>query len=140
MLVEVTGKPRRLKAAVLNDALTYAFKYLRLEEDGWIDIVFKKDCDAHGYATHDEEEEYGVEINSTLSVYEMVGTLFHELVHIKQYATGRLVSAEGRKPNRWEGKVCRLEYAKQPWEVEAYDLERKMMRNFKRNYKHGLDR
>ena len=70
----------------------------------------------------------------------MIGTLFHELVHVRQYVRGQLISAEGDKPNIWMGKVCDAEYADQPWEKEAYDRDEKMMRNGKRKYEDELRR
>ena len=134
----VQGKPRHLKIDLLRKALAYASNYLKLDEDTFVDITFTRDCSAYGYAMDIEPGEYEIEINSNNSVQEMIHTLFHELVHVKQYVYGELVSGEGNKPSKWKGKVCRADYADQPWEIEAYDLDKKMLRNFKRKHKDEL--
>jgi len=64
-----------------------------------------------------------------------IGTLVHELTHVRQMQEGRLVSKDDHYI--WEGEVFKIsaslsEYLAQPWEVEAhveqamylYDLER----------------
>jgi hypothetical protein len=134
----VSGKPRRLKKALFVKALEYASNYLKLDCNTFVYISFEKDMDAHGYAVDIDKHDYEVEINKSYSVTNMITTLFHELVHVRQYETGDLVSAEGKKPYRWKGKVCRADYADQPWEIEAFDLEKKMLRNFKRKHKDEL--
>lgn len=135
----ISGKPRTLKKATLVKALAYASDYLGLDCDTYVDFTFTKDCgNAYGFALDVEPGEYEIEINKEYPVVDMISTIFHELVHIKQYVRGELVSAEGRKPNYWKGKVCRAKYSDQPWELEAYDLERKMLSNFRRKYKNEL--
>lgn len=52
-----------------------------------------------------------------------VGTLVHELAHVKQMQEGRLVSKDDHYI--WEGEFYKLhatltEYLAQPWEVEAH--------------------
>lgn len=52
-----------------------------------------------------------------------VGTLVHELTHVRQMQEGRLISKNDHY--LWEGKVYKLhaslpEYLAQPWEVEAH--------------------
>lgn len=131
----VTGKPRKLKIALLRKAIRYASDYLRLDYNTFVDIAFTNDCSAYGYAMDVEPGEYEIEINKTHSIEDMIGTLFHEMVHIKQYVYGELESGEGTKPSKWHGEICELEYAKQPWEIEAYALDQKMLRNFKRKHK-----
>lgn len=67
---------------------------------------------------------------------ESLSTLAHEMVHVKQYATGKLrdlmsiqdmVVWEGaRKPLTEEGDS----YLSQPWEAEAFSLEKPLMESF----------
>jgi len=52
-----------------------------------------------------------------------VGTLVHELTHVRQMQEGRLVSRDDHYI--WEGEVYKLhttlsEYFAQPWEIEAH--------------------
>ena len=133
MYLAVVGKPRKLKKALILKALDYAERYLKMPYDIDLSIEFEDTkSEALGFAMDIDEGEYEITIDKKQTPRVMIHTLLHELVHVNQYATGRLVSGEGRKPNRWLGKANYDDYANQPWEVEAYDLEKKMMRNFVR--------
>jgi len=135
MIYDYDGKPRNLKKLVLEEALTYAKKYLKLSDASYVLIEFTKDCDTFGYAHNEGDNDYHIEINKNHTVPLMLGTLFHELTHIRQYETGRLIMTPNDDGAVWEGLYVEAEYDDQPWEEEAYDLERKMLRNFKRNFK-----
>tara|TARA_R100000231_G_scaffold137996_1_gene115406 strand:- start:726 stop:1151 length:426 start_codon:yes stop_codon:yes gene_type:complete len=135
MWLEITNKPRALKMSVLKKAIAYAEDYLNMNTDIDVDITFTKNLDAHGWAMDIEYGQYEIEVRHGLTPRQLVKTILHELVHVDQYEKGRLVSAEGKKPNRWMGKVCRAAYADQPWEIEAYKLENRMYRNFMRKCK-----
>ena len=133
MYLAIAGKPRKLKKALILKALDYAERYLKMPYDIDLSIEFEDiKSEALGFAMDIDEGEYEITIDKKQTPKVMIHTLLHELVHVNQYATGRLVSAEGRKPNRWLGKANYDDYANQPWEIEAYDLEKKMMRNFVR--------
>src|SRR6056300_1624635 len=135
MYLAIIKKPRNLKKNLIYKALDYAESYLKMPFDIDLTIEFDNlDGVAVGYAMEQDidELEFEITIDKNQTPRQMIHTLLHELVHINQYATGRLVSGEGRKPNRWLGKPNYDDYANQPWEIEAYDLDKKMMRNFVR--------
>ena len=74
-----------------------------------------------GYASREASREFEIELNSRLRQKNMLKTLFHEMVHIKQYVHGDL---------KYKGTVCywknvenNEEYKNQPWEIEAFKLE-----------------
>ena len=67
---------------------------------------------------------------------KVLTTLAHELVHVKQYATGEMrdrdnaiVEWMGEKYNQDE-----LEYWEHPWEIDAYGREVGLYIRFMRNY------
>jgi hypothetical protein len=83
--------------------------------EGWADV-------SNGHAE--------IHINRSLKGAELFCTVAHEMVHISQLLSGRLVTAA---PNLfiWDGKVTRLtdkkmakmspaKYRRLPWEAEAY--------------------
>jgi len=83
--------------------------------DGWADV-------SNGYAM--------ISINRKLKGAELFCTVAHEMVHVSQLLSGRLVTAA---PNIfiWDGKVTRMteekmakmspaKYRALPWEREAY--------------------
>ena len=72
--------------------------------------------------------------------YALLTTLMHELVHLKQYATGKMnwVRYQLRSENIfifWKkkrmGEFCDLDYYSSPWEIEAREVAKKMWREGK---------
>ena len=96
-----------------------------------IKIVLKKLPDGlHGLCTADTKREFEIEINSSLKLREMMIAVAHELVHVKQFASGEL-DAYNFQPSvakqiMWKGssiKTKGLDYWDQPWEIEAHGRE-----------------
>jgi len=106
-------------------------------DDYDIHVNFKKFIDADhshaGFCLGDEEESvidiathhvYECGEETLYTPVELARTLAHEIVHAKQFARGQinLVDHVWRHGN--ETTDCTgLEYAKTPWEVEAYAYE-----------------
>jgi hypothetical protein len=68
--------------------------------------------------------KFDLAVDRNLSRRSMLGTLAHEMAHIKQYATGQLRDDLRGNKTRWEGKHLEsLPYYEQPWEIEAHGLE-----------------
>ena len=79
-----------------------------------IEINFKrmsKDSN-YGYCCYVDNDEFEVDIKSTLTLREMLITLAHELVHVKQYIRGEMPEKLG------EG-----DYWDRPYEIEAHGRE-----------------
>ena len=131
MLYDLERKPRKLKIKLLDEVLCFVQEYLKLPEETHILLEFsnmKKDG-ANGYCVDcDDDEDYDceIEINNKLDIDEMITTIFHELVHVKQYVTGRLISGVGKKHSRWDGIPYSGTYLGSPWEKQAYATEKRM--------------
>ena len=134
MLYYTYKKPRIFSKKMLEDTLSFAEKYLDLPYNTYISIDFlPQKSDQHfGFCMDmDKKElEFSIEINRNTSTEQMQATLFHELVHVKQYIDGRFVSGEGRNPSTWFGVPIVDEYEKLPWEIEAFALEKEMLKEF----------
>lgn len=66
-------------------------------------------------------------LDSRLSFHDLLITLAHEMIHVKQYAKGQLklvVSSRGKFSFSWMGKKHIGEYYDCPWELEAFSRER----------------
>lgn len=68
-------------------------------------------------------------IDSRLHIEQLMQTLAHEMVHVKQYAKGQLrveYTEEGDPYYVWLGKKAdpTLCYLESPWELEAFQRER----------------
>ena len=66
--------------------------------------------------------DFSIDIQSNLPVKLYTITVLHELVHLRQWVRGQLKCRSGRMT--WDGiKVTEMDYAVQPHEIEAFDLE-----------------
>ena len=70
-----------------------------------------------------------IEVQSNLSKEFYIKTLLHEFVHLRQWLQGTLRMKSGKM--YFEGEsVAKYEYMDQPHEVEAYDSEEDLAREF----------
>ena len=73
--------------------------------------------------------EFTIEIDKSLKTEHFIQTLCHELVHVKQYATGEMKDIfKGPFNLLWRGeridtKRLGMNYWDQPWEIEAFGRE-----------------
>lgn len=125
MIYELVNKPSKLETVLLDSAVSFACSYLQLDLDLIISFESLKRHQC-GFCDYDEDEIV-ISIAKRLSVENVIRTLFHELVHVKQYSDGRL---ENGSPQMWCGVIYEDKYENLPWEVEAFDLEEKMMKLF----------
>ena len=85
----------------------------------YIEINIKKMNGYEGTCIDGDEREYFIEINRKQSLENFCVTLCHEMVHVKQYAEGRLTQTT------WMNEpLPELPYRELPWEVEAWDMEK----------------
>ena len=70
-----------------------------------------------------------IEVQSNLSKEFYIKTLIHEFVHLRQWLQGTLRMKSGKM--YFEGEsVEKYEYMDQPHEIEAYDSEERLAREF----------
>ena len=82
------------------------------------------------------DKDHKIIIHSDSDIFE---TLAHELVHVKQIATKqyqqRWWKSDGQLHVRWEGKElglkAKIPYRQRPWEIEAFNLEGKLLSKWK---------
>lgn len=132
MFYDVFDKPKKLSMKRLNAAITFAMDECGItDREGYIAFEFSdnEDMDSfYGFAHGDNlDNEYVVELNADKPSKDIISAIFHEMVHIKQIAEGRLIQGIGFKKSRWNGKVWKgNSYIEYPWEIEAYEQERVM--------------
>ena len=66
----------------------------------------------YGYACHLEGREFEVEVKRTLKLRDMLTTLAHEMVHVKQYVLGEMPE-----------DITEGDYWDRPHEIEAHGRE-----------------
>ena len=128
------GKPNKISDALMDKVMCFASEFLELNET--IEVDFEDEIqEGHcGYCDYDEDG-ITVFVNPKMKKSQIIVTLFHELVHAKQFVDGRLIPGEGKKHSRWMGEECNLPYMETPWEHEAYELEAVMWDIFRKDSK-----
>ena len=66
-----------------------------------------------GFCTEFDEGEYEIDVNKSLHLRELLITLAHELVHVKQYERGEMERLNDKDVSYWD----------RPSEIEAHDRE-----------------
>ena len=86
-------------------------------------------CGAEGYNTKNEPREFLIEIHPGIGARDILETLAHEMVHVKQ-----LVYHETNDElSVWKGKRVNsdlLDYWHHPWEIEAHGREDGLLTKF----------
>lgn len=76
---------------------------------------------------------YIVILKSEMNFMQKLKVLAHEMVHVKQYATGQLWSYYRAEVKRvvWKGEELgawtQIPYMARPWEIEAFSMEKGLM-------------
>ena len=118
-----------------NRELTSSIVHFMLEQlelvDISIDIEFSnilRDEYALGFSSKNAENEFSIELDRNLDFHDLLETICHEMIHIKQYVRGELIEQNGQTiyknilynidANDYYEDVDNL-----PWEKEAYEKE-----------------
>ena len=75
----------------------------------------------YGDCMDEEDREFTIRIDTSISVDEMVTTVLHEMVHVKQYVFNEPVNSA-------------LPYDDRPHEIEAHALEKQLKEKFDAKY------
>lgn len=129
MQLSIVGCPdkERFRPYVKRAALFYSQNLIskKLLENIYLKIKFDKKLDVYGYASVEEYNDSGkpreflIEINPNIGARDILETLAHEMVHVKQYAYSEM----NESSTRWRGKKVDVEdYWSEPWEIEAYGM------------------
>jgi hypothetical protein len=90
-----------------------------------------------GWTLAMEEDHYVIELYKDFDGTPLLQTLAHEMVHVKQYATGELREKMRNgeadliwKNRRWSPPEGQHEYWDCPWEIEAFGREYGLYKRF----------
>ena len=90
----------------------------------------KTDRDAIGWCLmEDNNRTFVIEINKDIGITELVTTICHEMVHVKQYARNEMTDeCVEFGAATWKGRKVspKVSYYDLPWEKEAYRLQDKL--------------
>jgi hypothetical protein len=91
-----------------------------------IEVRIKKLESAMGYCLNtDNHKTFELEINKGMSLFDLISTICHEMVHVKQYYRHELRQFEADGKVMWKTKVIgdNVDYTDLPWEKEAFKKE-----------------
>lgn len=89
-----------------------------------VNFQLKKLKGYHGTCLDVDIREYVIEVDKKLSLGDdFITTIFHEMVHVKQYVRKELFS----ECNFYSS---REEYMNLPWEIEAYEMQEVLLQRW----------
>ena len=120
-----TNKKRQ---RTIEDALWFAKSYLlprhkidEIEIESWKDLPHDGDCyDA-------DDRSFSIRVNKDLSKEDLLTTIFHEFVHIKQHIKKEFGGDVFAISNE------EVAYEDRPYEIEAFRLEQEMLEEYNGN-------
>ena len=139
MQVKVVNCPdKNFKPYVEEAAKFYAGELIenkRILKNCFTKIRFNAKLDNYGVAgveefnTKKQAREFLIELHPGIGVRNILSTLAHEMVHIKQYINGELNDGM----TLWKGKKVdsdKMDYWLHPWEIEAFGVEQGLLYKF----------
>jgi len=140
MIISISG-PGGAKLKVLDEAARFFAKQLlhpRTVQKIELDIEIENRLDVEGECIsevdHKNPRYFTIRLRKQ-KLDSMIKTLAHEMVHVKQYATGELRDyVRSTSLNRWRGEMIddeKINYWDRPWEVEAFGREFGLYARFK---------
>ena len=114
-MITVNGGSRNQKKYAFSIA---DFVCKKFDMSPTIEINFRRMTkdENYGYCCHLDDHEFEIDVKRTLPMREMLITLAHELVHVKQYVRGELTEDDHRDEKDSDYWDC-------PWEIEAHGRE-----------------
>ena len=118
MLVEFEGKFSKARVNTICDAIAYGqTKLFPHESDVFINIEAIRKQGVCGDCMFEDDNEFTIRLNKSLSLSDLITTVLHELVHVKQYLEGMVMDTESAYEDRWQ-------------EIEAHALEKELTEGF----------
>jgi hypothetical protein len=141
MYVRVYGGSKTQNRLAKDAAIWAGDRLFSKQLNKYINIVIKikkfhgDEADFHGFCDYldrpNKPREFELEINKAAlkDNRDFVSTIMHELVHVKQQATGvhrDIFSKVGHRIFWYTEDHTDTSYYDSPWEIEAYDLQDKL--------------
>lgn len=117
---------KKSEKAIAQDVVAWCLKKL-LPRYRTIEVMveFEKNMDAYGYCMQEDNREYTITIKKGLGLFDLVSTICHEMVHLKQYVKKELREKDGVQ--MWKKKSYKnVSYMDAPWEKEAFRVEKRL--------------
>lgn len=138
MLIRVTGFNKQRKQLIQRALKHFVSRLVERDISRHIVInVMRAPASEEFIATcgpiSDCSREFDLDIYGHHSDRELLSTLAHEAVHIKQFATFQLRNLRSPHLSRFANRNYDkrvIEYLDLPWEIEAHNMEEELARSF----------
>jgi hypothetical protein len=140
MKIRTSGLPLKIDLRSCYESVRFFGKKLlpdKIYSSIKIKIDFVEDIEDFAYCqwndTNFKGRNFTITVDSNLSIKETLLALAHEMVHVKQYATGQMKDYIRLPKTRWNNKVFehdKIDYWDQEWEIEAHGREKGLVVHF----------
>ena len=135
MDVRVTGGSK-FQREIVHKVIEWTIKRLKLSRMSSLDIhvILRKLRGVDGFCSTEDDSKrtFIIEAHKTLGLRQLIMTLIHEMVHVKQFARNEMDDFPINGRQRWKsGTVSKnVSYYDMPWEKEAMRLQEKLTDEF----------
>jgi hypothetical protein len=135
MNIRITGGTIYQKE-VAYKVIEWTIKQLKLTRLSslYIHVILKKLRGLDGECSMEDEEKrtFTIEADKTLGLRQLIMTLIHEMVHVKQFARNEMDNFPINGRQRWKSGTVpeSINYDDMPWEKEATRLQEKLTDKF----------
>jgi hypothetical protein len=133
IVIDYENKCSPYRRKTIDDAVYFASQSLmpRIRKPVYINIkTIRKLADkqgVYGDCMDEGDREFTIRIDVSLPLEQMIETILHEMVHVWQYVSRRMVQ-------NWSHEVkfnqnvysSDMPYDNRPWEIEAHRLEKQL--------------
>lgn len=118
MLVEFESRFSKIKEDLICDAIAFGAQELfPHKDDVYINILALQRQGVCGDCMYEDDNEFTIRLNKSLSLSELVTTVLHELVHVSQYLKCLVMDTQSPYWDRWQ-------------EIEAHAMEKQLKEKF----------
>lgn len=127
--ISIRGTSSARKRKLVREAVVFAINYLMPRKQNlFIDILMTPMKAGDGSCAHIEKDVFEIELRRNMTKEDLLTTIFHEFIHVRQYSRGELVNTENFNYARWKrGRVWSYDSLYSPWETEAYSGQETML-------------
>ena len=128
--LNITGG-RKKQRQVVEDAVKWSIKKLNLHRIRTLELNFslRKLKTLYGQLEQldDKRREFSIVLDKNMNTENIIRTVIHEMIHVKQYIRKEMDSEIVGSRMRWKSKTYPydIKYDDMPWEKEANRLETK---------------
>ena len=141
IIIDFQNKCPKYKKKAITAAAWFAFNTLMPQTQKPIFINIRtirnlaEKKGIYGDVMDEGDREFTIRIDVSITPQEMISTVLHEMVHVQQYVTRRMIQNTSNEV-RFDSVDYNadLPYYDRPWEIEAHDKEDKLFEEFDREY------